>query len=164
LLCKKASYGKQKFHRCCGPFIFRLYLSCLQFSKTKYGSYTDSGASTYKHAACVKTLRSRRNDVTTVKHRSSPTSGLPRKIVSPEKALVLPPIFDSDKYVYETLSVQLETLRLSGDLALQQGASRLQTASANLWTFSINITSPLRLHFPLLIPTELQHYHVTCMI
>jgi hypothetical protein len=28
------------------------------------------------------------------------------------------------------------------DLALQQGASQLQTASADLWTFSINISSP----------------------
>jgi hypothetical protein len=53
---------------------------------------------------------------------------------------------------------------MSQDLALQQGASRLQTASANLWTFSINITSPLRIHFPLLNPTELRHYRVTCVI
>jgi hypothetical protein len=28
------------------------------------------------------------------------------------------------------------------DLALQQGAQQLQTASADLWTFSVNITSP----------------------
>jgi hypothetical protein len=37
-------------------------------------------------------------------------------------------------------------------LVLQQGASRLQTTSADLWTFSINITSPLRIHFLLLNP------------
>jgi hypothetical protein len=44
--------------------------------------------------------------------RSSSTSDLPKKIVSPERALVLPPVFDSDKY--EALSVQMETVRLNG--------------------------------------------------
>jgi hypothetical protein len=53
---------------------------------------------------------------------------------------------------------------MSQELALQQGASLLQTTSANLWTFSIYITSPLRIHFPLLNPTDLHHYHVTCII
>jgi hypothetical protein len=43
---------------------------------------------------------------------------------------------------------------MSQDSALQRGASRLQTASANLWMFSINITSPLRTQIPLLNPTE----------
>jgi hypothetical protein len=43
------------------------------------------------------------------------------------------------------------------DLALQQGASQLQTASADLRTFSVNIPSPLRIHFTLLNPTELRH-------
>jgi hypothetical protein len=50
------------------------------------------------------------------------------------------------------------------DLALQQGASRLQTTSENLWAFSVNITSPLRINFPLLIPAGLHHYRVTCII
>jgi hypothetical protein len=50
------------------------------------------------------------------------------------------------------------------ELALQQGASQLQTTSASLWTFSINITSPFRIHFPLLNPTELQHCRVTSII
>jgi hypothetical protein len=50
---------------------------------------------------------------------------------------------------------------MSQDLAFEQGASRLQT-SANLCTFSIH-TSPLRMHFPLLHPTELRHYRVTCI-
>jgi hypothetical protein len=49
------------------------------------------------------------------------------------------------------------------DLPRQQDALRLQI-SANLWTFSINITSPLRIHFLLLNPTELRHYQVTCII
>jgi hypothetical protein len=52
---------------------------------------------------------------------------------------------------------------MSQDLALEQGASRLQT-SANLWTFSLNITSPLRIHFPLFNPSELNHYRVACII
>jgi hypothetical protein len=39
-------------------------------------------------------------------------SNLPKKIVSLEMTLVLPPVFDSDKY--EALSIQLESVRLSG--------------------------------------------------
>jgi hypothetical protein len=53
---------------------------------------------------------------------------------------------------------------MSRDLARQQSASRLQTTTANLWTFSVNITSPLKIHFPLLNPIELRHYRVTCII
>jgi hypothetical protein len=52
---------------------------------------------------------------------------------------------------------------MSQDLVLQRGASRLQTTSANLWTFPVNITSPLRIHFPLLNPAKLRHYRVTCI-
>jgi hypothetical protein len=53
---------------------------------------------------------------------------------------------------------------ISQDFAFQQGASWQKTTSANLWTFSVNITSPLRKHFPLLNPTRLHHYRVTCII
>jgi hypothetical protein len=50
------------------------------------------------------------------------------------------------------------------DLVFQQSASQLQTTFANLWTFSVNVTSPLRVHFSLLNPTEICHYHVNCII
>jgi hypothetical protein len=43
---------------------------------------------------------------------------------------------------------------MSQHLALQQGASQLPTASADHWTFSINVPSPLRILFPLINPTE----------
>jgi hypothetical protein len=49
------------------------------------------------------------------------------------------------------------------DLPRQQDALRRQT-SANLRTLSINIISPLRIHFPLLNPAELCHYQVICII
>jgi hypothetical protein len=52
---------------------------------------------------------------------------------------------------------------MSQDLALQQGASRLQTTSENLWRASIDIPSPLRIHFPLRNPTELHQHRVTCI-
>jgi hypothetical protein len=52
---------------------------------------------------------------------------------------------------------------MSQDLALQQGASRLHT-SADPWTFSTNISSLLRIHFPLLNPTGLHYYRVTCVV
>jgi hypothetical protein len=53
---------------------------------------------------------------------------------------------------------------MSRDLARQQGASRLQTTSANLWAFSIHITYPLRIQIPLRNPIKLRHYRVTCII
>jgi hypothetical protein len=71
----------------------------------------DSGDSTYKCAARVKILSSHRNNDMLVKSRSSSTSDLPKKIVSLERALVVPPVFDSDKY--EALRVQLETVLLN---------------------------------------------------
>jgi hypothetical protein len=52
---------------------------------------------------------------------------------------------------------------MSQDLALQQGASRLQTTPENFGRFQ-NITSSFMIHFPLLNPTELLHYRVTCII
>jgi hypothetical protein len=45
---------------------------------------------------------------------------------------------------------KLETCSPLTPAMSQEGASRLQT-TANLWTFSINITSPLRIHFLCLI-------------
>jgi hypothetical protein len=56
-----------------------------------------------------------------------------------------------------------DVCNVSKDLALHRGALRLQTASVNLWTFSVNMASPSRIHFPLLHTTELRHYHVTCI-
>jgi hypothetical protein len=44
---------------------------------------------------------------TTTTIRCSATSNLPKKICSLEKALVLPPVFDSDGY--EVLRVQLDS-------------------------------------------------------
>jgi hypothetical protein len=70
----------------------------------------DSGVSTFK------LLRVQRNDDTPVKTRSASASDAPRKVVSPERSLVLPPVFDSDKF--EALSVQVETVRLNGVCAM----------------------------------------------
>jgi hypothetical protein len=53
---------------------------------------------------------------------------------------------------------------MSHDLVLRQDASELQITSANLWTFSINITYPLRMSFPLLDPNELCHYRFTFIV
>jgi hypothetical protein len=46
---------------------------------------------------------------------------------------------------------------MSQDLALQQGASQLQTASADLWTFLVNIPFQLMIYLPLFNPTKLHH-------
>ena len=47
-----------------------------------------------------------------MKTRSASASDAPRKVVSPERSLVLPPVFDTDKV--EALSVQVETVRHNG--------------------------------------------------
>jgi hypothetical protein len=77
-----------------------LWVLCLQFSselsqliETEHAYYTD-----YECAACVETLPSQKNDVTPEKPRSPSTSDLPKKLASPERALVLPAVFDNDKY------------------------------------------------------------------
>jgi hypothetical protein len=57
-------------------------------------------------------LRVKRNDDTPVKTRSSSMSDLPKKVISPERALVLPSATDADKY--EAICVQLEMVRLNG--------------------------------------------------
>jgi hypothetical protein len=43
------------------------------------------------------------------------------------------------------------------DLALQQGTSQLQTASADLWTFLVNTPFQLMIYPPLLNPTKFHH-------
>jgi hypothetical protein len=53
---------------------------------------------------------------------------------------------------------------MSEDLALQEGALRLQATSENLWMFSINITSPFTVHFSLFDPKDLHNYGLTCII
>jgi hypothetical protein len=73
--------------------------------------FRDTGASTYKCAACVKTSRSQRNAVTPMKFGSL-SSYFPNKIVSRERSSILPPGFGSDRY--EAVSVQLKTARLNG--------------------------------------------------
>jgi hypothetical protein len=50
---------------------------------------------------------------------------LPKKVISPERALVFPPVIDSDKY--EALSVQLETVRLNGVCAIDLIKSLIDT-------------------------------------
>jgi hypothetical protein len=50
------------------------------------------------------------------------------------------------------------------ELSLQQGASQLQTISANLWTFSINIIYLLSIHFPSLNFAQIYHYLIARIV
>jgi hypothetical protein len=43
------------------------------------------------------------------------------------------------------------------DLALQQGASQLQTASADRWTFLVNTPFQSMIYLPLFNPTKFYH-------
>jgi hypothetical protein len=49
------------------------------------------------------------------------------------------------------------------DLALQQGASQLQTASADLWTFLVHTPFQLMINLPLFIPTKFHHYRIVLL-
>jgi hypothetical protein len=53
------------------------------------------------------------------------TSDLPKKIVPPESALFLPPVFDGDKY--EVLSAHLKTVLLNGFCTINLMKSLLDT-------------------------------------
>jgi hypothetical protein len=56
----------------------------------------------------------------------------------------------------------LESVIFQG-LALQQGASQLQTASADRWTFLANIPFQLMIYLPLLNLTKLHHYRTVLL-
>jgi hypothetical protein len=49
------------------------------------------------------------------------------------------------------------------DLALQQGASQLQTASADLWTILVNTSFQLMIYLPLFNPTKFHHYRIVLL-
>jgi hypothetical protein len=61
-----------------------------------------------------------------VKLRSTSTSDVPKKIVSPERALFLAPVFDSDRY--EELNVQLVRVHLNGVCTIDLIGTMLYTA------------------------------------
>jgi hypothetical protein len=64
----------------------------------------------------MKVLRLQWSDDTPEKTCSSSTSDLPKKVIYPERCLVISPVMDTDKY--ETMCVQLETVLLNGACAL----------------------------------------------
>jgi hypothetical protein len=88
-------------------------------------------------STCVKALRST---------CTSSTSDLPKKIVSPERLLVLP--FDCDKY--KALSVRLETVRLNGvcitDLikSLVDAVNKLSEDVTQLKSDNVSLISELK--------------------
>jgi hypothetical protein len=95
-LLAKPFYGKQKSIKCSGPCASRFHLSCVHISDTEFLYYTKSGVSTYKCLTCMTVLRQQRSDDTPVKTRSSSTSDLPKKVISPERSLVIPSVMDTD--------------------------------------------------------------------
>ena len=119
-LCSKGFYGKQKFIKCVGPCAVRYHLSCVNISEAEYSCLMVNGESTYKCTSCIKNLRSLRRDDTPVKTRSAATeiseAVSPLKIISPDRVLELPPIFEDGKY--EASMVLLETIRLNSQSAV----------------------------------------------
>jgi hypothetical protein len=78
-------------------------------SETEYSFFMSQGDSSYKCAECVKAILSSRHENTPILGlRSASTSELPKKL-SPEMELILPTLKDP-----ESLSVQIETVRLNG--------------------------------------------------
>ena len=113
-ICAKPFYGKQRTISC-GACDLRFHCACSQISDTELVFYASSGKSTYQCEACAKLYHSTRNDMTPAsEHRSASDDAFckadgVREVVSPEVELLLPE-FSSR----ETLSVQLETVRLNG--------------------------------------------------
>jgi hypothetical protein len=116
LICAKPFYGKQKTTRC-GGCELHFHSACLQISDTEQVFYTSTGKSTFQCEACTKLLCSTGNDDTPVRPQRSLSasdatcsiSDGGKKIISPERELLLPEL--SNK---ESLSVQLEAVRLNG--------------------------------------------------
>lgn len=73
-----------------------------------YSYYMETKISTSK---CVL-LSVEHNDDTPIKAFSASTSDIPRMVLSPERHLVLSPVFESDNF--KALRVKMETVRLSG--------------------------------------------------
>jgi hypothetical protein len=79
-------------------------------SDTEHTFYMAEDKSTLKCAQCVKVLWSSRDENNPIGSiRSTSASELLKKLLSPERELVLPDLKDSD-----SLSVQIETVRLNG--------------------------------------------------
>jgi hypothetical protein len=79
-------------------------------------------------------------------------SDLLEKITSPERALVLPQVFDSDKY--EALSIQLETVRLSGFCTADLIKTMLNTVRELSEDTKTKQTNSVALTCKRIIPTE----------
>jgi hypothetical protein len=97
VLVRKISGENPKFLRCRGPYSARFHLSRLQVSDTEYTFYMANGESTYKCGACVKQLRSVRDENNSVRSlRSASTFEVGKKTVSPDRELILPTLNDND--------------------------------------------------------------------
>jgi hypothetical protein len=113
----KAFYGKQKNFKCSGPCFSRFRLSCLQVSETEYNYCMDTWSSTPKGAPCMQSTFSETRRCGS-KDACICTSDTPKevssltKVISPERAFVLPPVFDGANY--EVQIIQHETTRPNG--------------------------------------------------
>jgi hypothetical protein len=94
--CEKPFYGKQKTIRY-GVCDLRFHCSCVQICDSDQVFLNSSGKSTFKCAACIKLLKTNRNDDTPVKpQRSMSASEATKKVMSPERQLNLPEITSNE--------------------------------------------------------------------
>lgn len=108
-VCERALFGKQTTVRCC-VYDLRFHCSRVQNNESDQALFTPTKKSSYKCVARTKLLRSTRNDETPAKHqRSLSASDAIKKVIPPERQLNLPELTSN-----ESLSVQIETVRLNG--------------------------------------------------
>jgi hypothetical protein len=85
----------------------------LKISDTEFAIYTASGRSSYKCEACIKLLK-RTEETPSKMQWSLSVSDATKKVVSPERQLILSPVCSKD-----SISAQIETVCLNGQSTVQ---------------------------------------------
>jgi hypothetical protein len=97
----------------------------LKNGDTELAIYTVSGSSSYKCEAWTKLLKTSRTDETPVQMQQLlSASDATKKMVSPERQLIFPPVCNKD-----SISVQIETVCLNGQSTIQMLVSLLGMVS-----------------------------------
>jgi hypothetical protein len=110
-----------------------VFIVCLKISDTEIAYYTAPGKSSYQCSACTKLQKvSRRDDMPFKTQRSLSASDASKKILPPERQLILPSVCAK-----EALSVKTEMVRLNGQATMKLLNCFLQWL-ANRVTRSLN--------------------------
>jgi len=111
-VCEKPCRRKQKTVTC-GKCDLHFRSSCVEISDSGQVFFTSTGKSSRKRVARKKRRSTRKNNTPDKPQRSSPASDATKKVIFPERQLNLPELTSN-----ESLSVQIETLRITGQTTI----------------------------------------------